>query len=499
MIDQIINEIIRVINCKINYFYIVGGMPRDLILKNEINDVDTILPVPRDHPFFKINRKRQIKKSIGTVLKKINVNGISFKCEINPLQKEDIEQDLKSRDLTINSIAYKVDAISKKIEIFDPCGGINDLINHKLRCYQEKNLTEDPIRMLRIFRFQSLLNFDVDTYTTISISKYQAEINDAPDEMLYEEFSKLFLGAYCVKAFRNMANSGLLSKIIPEMETSIKFLHQDPYHHHESVFEHSLQVLDNCVRKNLGLEYRVAAFFHDISKPFVFDGKHYLKHETKGVKVTKKILSRMRFPNHLINNVSRIINYHMIEFNSQKKFFEVRYNIGENEFKDQIQFIEADKMATNYLWNQTQAFQDFIMNVNIVNRYDDSGFFERLEKLVNGKTLLRFGLKSGPGFQKVLDYLKKYFFKKPDRLSERNIKTLLEQNLFFSGHYNQFKYGVLQSKRIREYIKGQVIYGLLEESVELSFKSGIFYFNYFSKGEFINWEKENRKYCCLFY
>lgn len=499
MMEQLINEIIKAINCKINHFYIVGGMPRDLILKKESNDVDIILPVPRDHPFFTINKKRQIKKSIGTVLKKIIVNGKSFKCEINPLQKEDIEKDLESRDLTINSIAYKVDIMSKKLEIFDPCGGINDLINHKLRCYQENNLAEDPIRMLRIYRFQSLLNFDIDTYTAISISKHHAKINDAPKEMLYEELSKLFSGTYCVKAFRNMATSGLLSEMIPEMDPVINFLHQDPYHHHESVFEHSLQVLENCVQKNLSLEYRVAAFFHDISKPSVFDGKHYIKHETKGVKVTKNILSRMRFPNDFINNVSRIIDYHMMAFNSHKKFFEMRYNIGEDKFKDQIQFIEADKMATNQFWNQTQAFQDFVMNVNIVTRYDDCGFFERLEKLVNGKILLKIGLKSGPGFQNCLDYLKKYFFKKPDRLSERNIIKLLEQNLFFIGHYSHFKHGILQSKRIREYIKGQVIYGLLEEGVELSFKSGIFYFNYFSKGEFISWEKENRKYCCLFY
>jgi len=296
-----------------------------------------------------------------------------------------------------------------------------------------------------------------------------------------------------------MATTGLLSEMIPEMGPLINFLHQDPYHHHESVFEHSLQVLEFCVHKNLSLEYRVAALFHDISKPSVFDGKHYINHEKKGAILTRQIFRRFRFPNRFINNVSNIIDSHMIPFNSHKKFFEMRYNIGENEFGNQIHFIEADKMATNYLWNQTQAFQDFIKNVNIVNRYDDCGFFKRLEKLVNGKILLRYGLKSGPGFQEIIDYLKKYFFKKPDRLSEKNIKMLLEQNLFFEEHYNHFKYGVLQSKRIREYIKGQVIYGLLEESVELSLKSGIFYFNYFSKGEFINWEKENRKYCCLFY
>jgi len=69
-----------------------------------------------------------------------------------------IEGDLCSRDFSINSIAFLFD---KKC-LFDPLNGLKDLEINLLRTHSEKNLLNDPLRILRCFRFVSELNFKID-------------------------------------------------------------------------------------------------------------------------------------------------------------------------------------------------------------------------------------------------------------------------------------------------------------------------------------------------
>ena len=66
--------------------------------------------------------------------------------------------DLSSRDFSINSIAFLFD---KKC-LFDPLNGLKDLELSFLRMHSEENLLNDPLRILRCFRFVSELNFKID-------------------------------------------------------------------------------------------------------------------------------------------------------------------------------------------------------------------------------------------------------------------------------------------------------------------------------------------------
>ena len=69
-----------------------------------------------------------------------------------------IEEDLCSRDFSFNSIAYLFD---KKC-LFDPLNGLKDLELSLLRTHSEINLVNDPLRILRCFRFVSELKFNID-------------------------------------------------------------------------------------------------------------------------------------------------------------------------------------------------------------------------------------------------------------------------------------------------------------------------------------------------
>jgi len=74
---------------------------------------------------------------------------------------------LCSRDFSINSIAFLLD---KKC-LLDPLNGLKDLEISLLRSHSEKNLLNDPLRILRCFRFVSELNFKVDLNLITFIKK----------------------------------------------------------------------------------------------------------------------------------------------------------------------------------------------------------------------------------------------------------------------------------------------------------------------------------------
>ena len=67
-----------------------------------------------------------------------------------------IEGDVKRRDLTINALFYDIDTF----EIVDLVGGLEDLKNGVVRTVgsAEERFGEDPLRILRFFRFFSRFN-----------------------------------------------------------------------------------------------------------------------------------------------------------------------------------------------------------------------------------------------------------------------------------------------------------------------------------------------------
>ena len=141
--------------------YLVGGYIRDIILGriNEDVDVDIVVPLNAikigkiiaenfNSKFIILDKKREVIRII--------LNSITI--DIANQVSSTIKGDLSSRDFSINSIAYLFD----KKNIFDPLNGLKDLELSLLRTHSEINLLNDPLRILRCFRFVSELNFNID-------------------------------------------------------------------------------------------------------------------------------------------------------------------------------------------------------------------------------------------------------------------------------------------------------------------------------------------------
>ena len=140
---------------------LVGGFIRDLILDKEIDNPDLDIIVNKNS--FEVGKKIS-KKFNGKLIfldKERNIFRVIFRefrldiaCKLN----NNLNQDLLRRDLTINSIGY---CLESKI-IIDPCNGIEDIKKSILRTYKNQNIIDDPLRILRCFRFLSELNFQIE-------------------------------------------------------------------------------------------------------------------------------------------------------------------------------------------------------------------------------------------------------------------------------------------------------------------------------------------------
>ena len=148
--------------------YLVGGYIRDIILGrvNEEIDIDIVVPFNALEIGKKISNNFESKCIIlddKREVVRILLNHISI--DIANQVSSTIEGDLSSRDFSINSIAFLFDQKC----LFDPLDGLKDLKISLLRTQSEINLQNDPLRILRCFRFVSELNFKTVSYTHLTL------------------------------------------------------------------------------------------------------------------------------------------------------------------------------------------------------------------------------------------------------------------------------------------------------------------------------------------
>ncbi len=179
--------------------YLVGGYIRDIVLGRVSEEVDIDIVVPANaieigkeisdnigSKFILLDKKREVVRII--------LNNISI--DIANQISSTIEGDLSSRDFSINSIAFLFD---KKC-LFDPLNGLKDLEFSLLRTYSEINLLNDPLRILRSFRFVSELNFKIDFKLLTFLKKNKDKLNLVAKERINYEIHKIVKGKNALDA-----------------------------------------------------------------------------------------------------------------------------------------------------------------------------------------------------------------------------------------------------------------------------------------------------------
>ena len=177
---------------------LVGGFIRDLILGrlSAYPDIDIVIP----------NNSLEYGKSIaekfsGKFLildQDRNIARIIFRnfiIDIANKTHELLDEDLKTRDFTINSIGFSLD----NGNLIDPSNGICDLNNSLLRSLRSENLLLDPLRILRCFRFVSELNFHIEPNILEFIQLNKFQLKTVSVERIQYELKKIVHGKEAFK------------------------------------------------------------------------------------------------------------------------------------------------------------------------------------------------------------------------------------------------------------------------------------------------------------
>lgn len=358
-------EILRKLN-KYGKAYIVGGAIRDILLGLEPKDIDftTNLPYETLKNLFSEYNPKETGKAFGVL--RIRVNDTEYEIakfrednyeekdglKIVPEEKkvdfvDDIREDLARRDFSINAMAYnEVDGI---VDLYNGQKDIeNKIINFVGNA--EERIIEDPLRILRAFRFMSRLGFSLSEKTVEAIKKQKNLLISIPEERITMEFSKLLLGENIKNTLTAMKDTGVLELIIPEFKATYDFNQYNP-HHNLDLFNHIISVVSKVPAD---LELRYTALLHDIAKPVVqtFDEKgiaHYKTHEIVGADMARAILTRLKLPVKLIDTVEDIIKKHMVLYRdvTDKKFNKLLSEMGYDNLLRLIEHCNADNASKN--------------------------------------------------------------------------------------------------------------------------------------------------------
>ena len=313
---------------------LVGGPVRDAILGRLGNDLDfTTDAHPKDCE--KILNKWadsvwDIGAAFGTVAGKkgeITVEVTTYRSESydsssrkpNVEFGKNIEGDLARRDFTINAMALEL--TTPEPTFIDLFNGVADLQNKLIKTpgKAEESFSDDPLRMMRAARFMSQLNFEIDPSVLVAIKSMATRLEIISFERIRDEFIKILMSPSPRIGITVLVETGLADYFLPEVP-KLK-LEIDEHHHHKDVYEHSLTVLEQAIGLESRLDgpnltLRLAALLHDIGKPktkqlIAGGGVSFHHHEVVGARMCKERMKKLRFDNHMIEDVSQLVFLHL--------------------------------------------------------------------------------------------------------------------------------------------------------------------------------------------
>ena len=177
---------------------LVGGFIRDLILDrlSLYPDIDIVIPnnsldIGKDiaekfsGKFLILDQDRNIVRIIFR----------NFTIDIASQTHELLVEDLKSRDFTINSIGFSFN----DGKLIDPANGIRDMNDSLLRSFRDENLLDDPLRILRCFRFVSELNFHIEPRILGFIELNKFRLKTVSAERIQYELKRIVQGKEALK------------------------------------------------------------------------------------------------------------------------------------------------------------------------------------------------------------------------------------------------------------------------------------------------------------
>src|SRR5437764_12057751 len=181
--------------------WVVGGAVRDELLGRPLVDLDVAVAEPE-------RAARRFARSSGGAPFPLSQRHGAWRVALDGARTVDftplggpIEDDLATRDFTINAIAVPLAGG----EPVDPFAGRADLEARTLRAVSEPIFADDPLRLLRAVRLEDELGFQLDPATEELLRAHAGRVGEPSGERIVGELERL-----SSDGFRRLDEVGLL-------------------------------------------------------------------------------------------------------------------------------------------------------------------------------------------------------------------------------------------------------------------------------------------------
>ncbi|MSQ34539.1 MAG: HD domain-containing protein [Dehalococcoidia bacterium] len=354
------NEAIAALRVRGIPAHVVGGAVRDLLLGRKPADLDVTISGP----------SRPVAVELAAALNAHLVPMDEERGHYRLMQRTgsgwvdissdngDLEADLSRRDFSIGALAIPVErwpgdahvhsSDPALLGVIDPCGGLRDLRQRIVRVVSEKNVQDDPVRLIRAVRIATQLKFRIDDATRLIIRRNATSLGRSAPERVRDEVYAIFSGPSTETGIRVLDALGLLDLVFPEIAET-RGITQPNSHHYWDVFEHlvhtvgraeavldrRLRIFDPFIRlvpwgpeldgyfdevvadgQTRTTFLRMSALLHDIAKPrcssFDQDGRiRFLGHQEMGEEMSRHALERLRCSRKAVWHISTMVRHHL--------------------------------------------------------------------------------------------------------------------------------------------------------------------------------------------
>ena len=407
--------------------YVVGGAVRDMLLGLKPHDFDIssssypaeTVKVLADAGIRYLDNA-SVHGTVTAITDEGNIEITTFRVdgEYSDLRRPDsvrftrsIEEDVRRRDFTVNSLYMEKDGSVKDIT-----GGIADLEKGIIRTVgiPEERFGEDALRILRAMRFASRFGFEIEDGTFKAMEKCADELKKISAERIAAELTGIVCGMHAPTVIRRCWR--ILSVIIPEIAVCHGFDQQTKFHDRDCL-EHILDVLDG-----IPLEERdgsqpardpvlaMAALLHDLGKPECFrinaNGVAHMKgHPEAGRRIAERVLNELRYPKRFTEDVCKLVAFHDVYTPPERPaVHKVLCKVGPELYEKLKVLQKADILAHSELGKQRLEKLEYMSE--IAKELKESGAVFAVKDLkITGDDIIALGCPKGPEVGRILDLL----------------------------------------------------------------------------------------------
>jgi len=307
------------------------------------------------------------------------------------------QEDVQRRDFTINGLL--MDPLDGDC-VLDFVGGKEDLANGVIRAIREPGLRfrEDKLRMLRAVRFSARFGYVIEPKTFVAIQELTPEINQVSRERGFDKPSKMLTEGHARAAFELLDQTGLLVRVLPEVDRMHGVEQPPQYHPEGDVWIHTMLMLEK-LWPGSSRTLAWGTLLHDVGKPPTFriapDRIRFDGHVEVGVRMTEEICRRLHFSGEETAQIVALVANHMrfgdagrMKESTLKRFMRLP------KFDEHLELHRLDCLSSH----GDLSLYHFVRG----RRLEVSEEEIRPKLLLSGNDLIEMGYSPGPQFRDIL-------------------------------------------------------------------------------------------------